>query len=82
MNESGGLNICDLAMKRTLRRMNAPRKKWSMNEKWLGARITGPLAGTFSDEIQRARKAIHPHIEVIARTSSYIGSGSRVRARS
>ena len=29
-------------MKRTRRRMNAPTKKWSMNEKWFGARITGP----------------------------------------
>jgi hypothetical protein len=24
--------------------MNAPTKKWSMNEKWFGARITGPVA--------------------------------------
>ena len=53
-----------------------------MNEKWFGARITGPVAGTFSAEMQRARKAVHAQIEVIARTSSYIGSGSRVRARS
>ena len=30
-----------------------------MNEKWFGARITGPLAGTFSDEIPRARNTIH-----------------------
>ena len=28
-------------------RTNAPAKKWSMNDAWLGARITGPL-GTFS----------------------------------
>ena len=44
MNCIGGLKSCDLAMNRTLRRIEAPRKKWSMNEKWLGARITGPLA--------------------------------------
>ena len=29
-------------MKRTRRRIEAPTKKWSMNEKWFGARITGP----------------------------------------
>ena len=33
-------------------------KKWSMNEKWLGARITGPAAGTFSEAMQRARKNV------------------------
>ena len=41
------LNSCDLPMNWTRRRMNTPVKKWSMNEAWLGARITGPL-GTFS----------------------------------
>ena len=35
-------------MNRTLRRIETPRKKWSMNEKWLGARITGPDGGTLS----------------------------------
>ena len=29
-----------------------------MNEKWFGARITGPPAGTFSAAIPRARKKI------------------------
>ncbi len=48
------LNSCDLPMNWTRRRMNAPVKKWSMNEAWLGARITGPL-GTFSLPIPRAR---------------------------
>jgi len=43
-------------MKRTLRRTAEPTKKWSMNEKWLGARITGPAPGTFSEESPRARK--------------------------
>ena len=46
-------------MNRTLRRMNAPAKKWSMNEKWFGARITGPDGGTFSAAIERARKNVH-----------------------
>ena len=31
-------------------------KKWSMNEPWLGARITGPL-GTFSVPSARALNA-------------------------
>jgi hypothetical protein len=39
------------------RRTNAPQKKWSMNDAWFGARITGP-DGTFSDPIERARNAI------------------------
>src|SRR4051794_25406788 len=56
---SGGLKSGDLALNRPLRRMNAPAKKWSMNEKWLGARITGPDAGTFSLAIERARKKVH-----------------------
>ena len=41
-----------------------------MNEKWLGARITGPLAGTFSEEMQRARNPVHAHSEATMRTSS------------
>jgi hypothetical protein len=45
-------------MKFTRRRMNAPAKKWSMNEKWFGARITGPLAGTLCVSIPRARKNV------------------------
>ena len=49
-----GLNSCDLAMNWIRRRMNAPAKKWSMNEAWLGARMTGPL-GTFSEPNPRAR---------------------------
>ncbi len=56
---SGGLNICDLAMKRTERRSGSPTKKWSMCEKWLGAMITGPSGGTRSARIARARKKIH-----------------------
>ena len=48
------LNSCDLPMNWTRRRMNAPVKKWSMNEPWFGARITGPF-GTFSLAIPRAR---------------------------
>ena len=53
-----------------------------MNDKWLGARITGPDAGTFSDEIPRARKNVQPDSEVAIRTASYTQSGSRVRERS
>ena len=29
-----------------------------MNEKWLGARITAPAPGTFSVEIERARRNV------------------------
>ena len=29
-----------------------------MKEKWLGARITAPLPGTFSVEIARARRKV------------------------
>ena len=46
-------------MKFTRRRMNAPVKKWSMNEKWFGARITLP-PGTLSEPMQRMRKKIRP----------------------
>ena len=46
-------------MNRTLRRIDAPRKKWSMNEKWFGARMTGPLGGTCSVAMPRARKNVH-----------------------
>ena len=31
-------------------------KKWSMNEKWLGATMTAPLGGTLSAAMPRARK--------------------------
>ncbi len=49
--------------------MNAPAKKWSMNEAWLGAMITGP-AGTFSDPRARARNAIRAWSTVTIRTTS------------
>jgi hypothetical protein len=68
-------------MKRTLRRIDAPRKKWSRNEKWFGARITGPLGGTRSGATPRVRNATQEYSEVAMRTISYIASGSRVRAR-
>ncbi len=29
-----------------------------MNEKWLGARMTAPAPGTFSEEIERARSSV------------------------
>ena len=57
-------------MKRTLRRMNDARKKWSMNEPWFGARITGPDCGTFSLEIVRVRKNVSAHSPVRMRTIS------------
>ena len=47
-------------MKFTRRRVKAPVKKWSMNEKWFGARITLPPAGTLSEPMQRMRKKISP----------------------
>ena len=54
----------------TLRRMKHARKKWSMNEPWFGARMTGPLCGTFSLEIVRARKNVSAHSPVSTRTIS------------
>ena len=54
----------------TRRRMPAPAKKWSMNEKWFGARITGPSAGTFHLSMERSRKNTHAYRLVHARTSS------------
>ena len=42
-------------MNRTRRRRNMAMKKWSMKEKWLGATITGPSGGTWSEAIERAR---------------------------
>ena len=68
-------------MNRTRRRTNAPTKKWSMNEKWFGARITGPSAGTFSAPRLRVRKTVQASSDVRLRTTSYTASGSRVRAR-
>ena len=66
----GRRKSCDFAMNRTLRRVETPRKKWSMNEKWFGARITGPRAGTFSAAIPRARKKIQACSVVAMRTAS------------
>ena len=45
-------------MKRTLRRVKAPAKKWSMNEKWFGARMTGPESGTRPEEMHRVLKNV------------------------
>ena len=59
MNCIGGLKSCDFAMNCTLRRIEAPMRKWSMNEEWLGARITGPLAGTCSASMPRTRNRTH-----------------------
>jgi hypothetical protein len=78
----GGTNSCDFAMKRTRRRTKAPTKKWSMNEKWFGARMTGPSVGTFSAPLLRVRKHVQASSDVVIRTASYTQSGSRVRARS
>jgi hypothetical protein len=58
MNCIGGLKSCDFAMNATLRRTKAPMKKWSRNDEWFGARITGPLPGTRSAAIPRARNTI------------------------
>ena len=49
------MNSCDFAMKCTLRRRYTATKKWSRNEKWFGAMIAGPSAGTLSESMQRAR---------------------------
>jgi len=48
-------------MNLTRRRMNAPVKKWSMNEPWFGARITGPF-GTFSVASAAARPEQREHV--------------------
>ena len=39
----------------TLRRVAWPMKKWSRFEKWFGAKISGPLVGTFALSIVRVR---------------------------
>ena len=70
MNCIGGLNSCDFAMNWTLRRIEAPMRKWSMNEEWLGARITGPLGGTRSASMPRTRKSVHAKSVVAMRTIS------------
>ena len=66
----GGLNSCDLAMKRTRRRIAEPAKKWSMKLAWFGARITGPPAGTFSAPYARVRKNVQASTEVTTRVAS------------
>jgi hypothetical protein len=68
-------------MNRTLRRIEVPRKKWSMNEEWFGARITGPVFGTFSAKTPRVRKNVHANSVVAIRTASYSQFGSVVRDR-
>jgi hypothetical protein len=56
MNSMTGFEkSCDFAMKRTFRRRKMPAKKWSHWLKWFGARITGPVEGTCSAPIGRAR---------------------------
>ena len=42
-------------MKRIFRRSQTPVRKWSMIEKWFGARITGPEEGTLSTSIEIVR---------------------------
>ena len=42
-------------MNLTFRRRWTAVKKWSMFEKWFGARMNGPSAGTLAVEIARAR---------------------------
>jgi hypothetical protein len=41
-----------------------------MNEKWFGARMTGPAGGTFSELMTRERKNPHEYREVNDRTAS------------
>jgi len=41
-----------------------------MNEKWFGARMTGPVVGTFSAPRLRARKNVHAVSDVATRTAS------------
>ena len=64
-----GANSWDLAMNWIRRRMKPAVKKWSMNEAWLGARMTGP-AGTLPEPIDRARNVISALSTVTARTIS------------
>jgi hypothetical protein len=81
MNWSGRLKSCDFATKWTLRRMYTEIRKWSMNEKWLGATITGPSAGIFCESMQRVRNSSTRIGVSTSRTTSYMKSGSRVRVR-
>jgi hypothetical protein len=53
-----------------------------MNEKWLGATMTGPSGGILCESIARVRK-ISSRIGVrTSRTTSYMKSASRARVRS
>jgi hypothetical protein len=45
----------DFDINRVLRRRWTPQKKWSRFEKWLGASINAPLAGTLRVPIARVR---------------------------
>ena len=48
----------DLARKITLRGTGSGPKKWSENDRWLLARMTGPRRGTFLTPHARGRKTI------------------------
>ena len=82
MNWMGRVKSCDFAMKWTRRRTNTATKKWSMNEKWFGAMITGPSCGTLSEAMHRARKITKRIGVSTIRTTSYIQSAPFVRVRS
>ena len=58
-----------------------PAKKWSMNEPWLGARITGPL-GTFSVPSPRALNINSVYGTTTNRVASYVQPAGPLRARS
>jgi hypothetical protein len=53
-----------------------------MNEKWLGATITGPSGGIFCVSIARVRKSSSRIGVSTSRTTSYMRSGTCVRVRS
>jgi hypothetical protein len=65
----GRLKSCDFAMNWTCRLVNIPTKKWSMNEKWFGARIRGPVRGIRSAPMPRERNATMPYSVVRKRTA-------------
>ena len=48
----------DLARKITFRGTGSGPKKWSENDRWLLARMTGPRRGTFLTPHARGRKTI------------------------
>src|ERR1700709_966000 len=56
MNCIGGSKSCDFAMNCTLRRIEAPMRKWSMNDEWIRRTIRGRCRGKGSASMPRTRR--------------------------